>query len=261
MTHVDEHLDEYENGPTVCGYDGCDSVIRRRKNLYQHLTDPRGPHQLEPRQALRVEARHRTAFEFSYLRSKAPERAKDWTLDTFPADDVAGRRALKAARTWIEGDAQFHPRLYIHGKPGGGKTGLAYGIARKWLSYGDTRVEFENMRALLERQRARISRRQGKALDHLLIEDWEAHGLLVVLDDVGADRPTEFAVDTTALIIEHLHALDVPLIVTTNYAPSELGKRLGRVHPVEGARIVSRLREAGTVIPLNRADQRMRSAA
>ena len=85
---------------------------------------------------------------------------------------------------------------------------------------------------------------------------------LVVLDDLGAaEKQTEWMLDTTSLIIERLHATDTPLIVTTNYTPSELGKRLGHADPIEGARIVSRLREDGLVIPLNRSDLRMRKAA
>jgi DNA replication protein DnaC len=243
-----------------CPLDGCDRFLPWAK-LFSHL---RGrPHELTYGQAEPILRATRGQVALDLLKEQGPARAKDWTLDTFPADDVAGRRALKGARQWIQewatGDEQFHPRLYIHGKPGGGKTGLAYGIAREYLSlYGFGNVEFENMRALFEAQRDRMSRRQGKALDHLLQAD---SSTLIVLDDLGADRPTEWAVDTIALIIEHLHAADVRLIVTTNYAPSELGKRLGRVDPVEGARIVSRLRENGAVIPLNRADQRMRSAA
>ena len=126
-------------------------------------TSPRTPATSlsKTRRLRRVEAALKRV-ELQHLRSQAPARAKDWTLDTFPADDVAGRRALKAARHWIEdGGIMQHPRLFIHGPPGTGKTGLAYSIARKWVSYGGHRgAEFENVRALLERQKAPVRRRQ-----------------------------------------------------------------------------------------------------
>ena len=123
--------------------------------------------------------------------------------------------------------------------------------------HGD--VVFENVRALLERQRALISRGESKQLDHLL--DVFLEDDLVVLDDLGAERPTEFAVETIALIVEHLHAQDVPLVVTSNYSPSALAKRLGRDDPVVGQRIVSRLIEDSEKIELDRRDLRARKVA
>jgi DNA replication protein DnaC len=285
---------EEQNLKVLCGLDcarvpseagpvrRCESFIRL-DGLYDHLTHPCGSHKLEPEQARRAveeraskgveEAREAEAsareavdrewkrVELHRFRSQAPPRAKDWTLDTFPAADVAGRRALKAARRWTEGEAESHPRVLIHGSPASGKTGLACGVARHWLSQGGRRrAVFENVRALLEAQKARFASGQGKALDHLLIERRDAHGLLIVIDDLGAGRQTEFAVETAALIIEHLHALNVPLIVTTNYAPDELARRLGHADPIEGLRIVSRLCEDARVIPLDRPDLRLRKA-
>jgi DNA replication protein DnaC len=267
-----EHENRKAMTVTDLGVICCGRSFLRLNGLYDHFT---GAHRLEPEQAQReveqareaVEEERRAflrkwkAGELEKLRLQGPRRAQDWTLDSFPAADVEGRRALKAARQWIEGGGILrHPRLYVHGPPGGGKTGLAYGVARAWISDGRfRRIEFENVRVLLERQRGRFARGKGKKLDHLLRDpDPEK---LIVLDDLGADRPTEFAVDTIALIIERLHAADVPLIVTTNYAPSELAKRIGHADPIAGARIVSRLREDGLVIPLNRSDLRMRTAA
>lgn len=250
--------EEREYRRTLCGYDGCRKFVQADPDLFRHLTLV---HQLEQEQALRVCDAERRRFELAHFKSQVPERAKDWTLDSFPAADVEGRRAHKAARKWIEGDAEFYPRLFIHGTPASGKTGLACGIGRRWLSYGyDFRVEFENVRALLEAQKASFAPGKSKVLGHLLVEAWDTDGLLVILDDVGAGRQTEFAVETVALIIEHLHALDVPLIVTTNYAPDELARRLGHADPIEGLRIVSRLCEDARVIPLSRPDLRLSKA-
>jgi DNA replication protein DnaC len=83
---------------------------------------------------------------------------------------------------------------------------------------------------------------------------------LIVLDDVGAERPTEFALETLALIVEHNHVRGTPMIVTTNYSPSALAQRLGQDDPVLGQRIVSRLIEGALRIKLDRADLRARAA-
>lgn len=61
-------------------------------------------------------------------------------------------------------------------------------------------IEFENVRALLEEQRARFSRGESKDIAHLLPEYQD---VMLVLDDIGAERPTEFALETLALIVEH----------------------------------------------------------
>ena len=254
----------------------CDSRVRLG-SLYGHLTHPFGPHQLEPEQARRAveeayrraEHEHRAAVAMrneamkqarhDHLSAQGPKRARGWTLDTYPAADVEGRRALRAARQWIEGEGWLrHPRLYIWGPNGSGKTGLAYSIARKWISDDDVRrAEFENVTALLERQRVRFARGESTALGHLTRATPHT---LIVLDDLGNERHTEWAVDTIALIVDHLHADDVLLIVTSNYAPSELAERLGRHNPIAGARIVSRLREDALVIHLDRPDLRMQPA-
>lgn len=51
------------------------------------------------------------------------------------------------------------------------------------------------------------------------------------------------------------------MIVTTNYSPSGLAQRLGQDDPVVGQRIVSRLIDGALRIKLDRADQRLRTAA
>jgi DNA replication protein DnaC len=48
---------------------------------------------------------------------------------------------------------------------------------------------------------------------------------LVVIDDIGAERPTEWAVDTLTYLVEEIHLAgeEKLLITTTNYSPAELG--------------------------------------
>ena len=90
---------------------------------------------------------------------------RDWTLDTFLASDVVGRRALNAVRQWAEEWEGEHPsRVFIYGAVGSGKTGLALGMCREWLEVAVPQgaeadiLEFHNVRAHLAEQRARLSR-------------------------------------------------------------------------------------------------------
>ena len=82
---------------------------------------------------------------------------------------------------------------------------------------------------------------------------------------VRDDRGDECTVDRVAVpadpaartrLVEHLHATNAHLLVTTNYAPSELAVRLGRHDPISGERIVSRLVENAIQVNLDRADLR-----
>jgi DNA replication protein DnaC len=253
-----------------CPVDGCEHKPRDYPGWQQHLL---GEHAFTVEQLREAARPVHEQMRRDRLRDRlwtlkyGRTRMSDWTLDTFPADDVAGRRALEAARDWLRDWFDLNqPRLFVHGPPGTGKTGLAYGMARQWIEE-DGEVVFENVRALLAAQRASFTRGERKSDDdeptgiEKLLDIYEGgDGALVVLDDLGAERPTEFALETIALIIEHLHVEDVPLIVTTNYAPAALAKRLGHADLVVGQRIVSRLVEDALVIRLDRADLRTRKA-
>jgi DNA replication protein DnaC len=242
-----------------CPIDGCRAQLGDLARLDAHLAAEHNVTRAELHEQKRREFEREQLFNLIHRR----ERMRSWTLDTFPADDVAGRRALAAARTWLATGEQ--PRIYVYGPPGTGKTGLAFAMARYWIESISERVLFENVRALLAAQRAGFAHTDSTSdnseptpIEKLL--DTYGDGEIVVLDDLGAERPTEYALETVALIVEHLHANDVPLIVTTNYAPAALAKRLGHADLVVGQRIVSRLVEDALRIELDRRDLRMRAS-
>jgi DNA replication protein DnaC len=193
------------------------------------------------------------------------DRMRGWTLDSFPAADVAGRRALRAVRDWFEDAETWARRIFIYGPPGTGKTGLAYALCWRWLHldledpdvclFDLTPVLFCNMRRYLAEQQARMSRGEGTDFEPLLQSE------LVVLDDLGAERPTAWALDKIALTIEGRYETNGILVVTSNYSPPELAQRLGHEDPMVGQRLVSRLTDGALVIRLDRRDLRARSKA
>lgn len=50
---------------------------------------------------------------------------------------------------------------------------------------------------------------------------------LVVAEDLGKERPSEWVVEQNFVLFDDLYARDVKLIVTTNYSPDELYARVG----------------------------------
>ena len=114
-------------------------------------------------------------------------------------------------------------------------------------------VRFANVRQLL----AQIRRSFSAGAAHDPTEELIAADLLV-LDDLGAERRTDWALETLATLVEERYVAERVTIVTSNYRPSELARLLGQDDPVIGQRIVSRLIEDAVLIHLDRPDLRLR---
>jgi DNA replication protein DnaC len=185
-------------------------------------------------------------------------RMSQWTFATFPADDVPGRRALKAAAAYLDELGEWEPWLFVFGGVGSGKTGLALSCLRAYIEgrHGWDDVGFCNVRQLLAQTRGSFASKGASDPTETAIKPW-----LCVLDDVGAERPTPWALETLSTIVEARYVANYPTIVTSNYAPAELAERLGHDDIVIGQRIVSRLTENALQIRLDRPDLRARGAA
>jgi DNA replication protein DnaC len=182
-------------------------------------------------------------------------RMLGWTLDTFPADDDAGAAALAVAREWRECWRDYGD-LFVFGPVGSGKTGLAWSLAvdvQRANLWDD--VRFVNVRQMLAEVRRSFATGERVDPTETLIG-----ASLLVLDDLGAERVTDWTREMIATIVEGRYVAGRQTIVTSNYAPSELAQRLGHDDPVLGLRIVSRLTEEAMQVRLDRPDLRTRVA-
>lgn len=223
-------------------------------------------------------------------------RMQEWSLKTFPADDAAGASALDAVGPWLWAVLQFrlvgrvlraidesdpdpdiadesHPiwdayysensgrNLYIYGGVGSGKTGLAWALLRArvlnarydWEESEAQYPAFANVVELLDQAKAAMRDGDGGAPIRNLYES-----SLLVLDDLGAERPTDWTRDAIHALVQHRHTSDLPTIITSNYPPSALARRLGHDDPLIGRRIVSRLTENCIKVKLDRPDLRVK---
>ena len=197
------------------------------------------------------------------LRYQAGMRFENYDLASYPRDTL-GRKVLEPAQEWLAEYWDWEPsqNLILYGDVGTGKSSLAYACARSViedLNLGwAVKVEWVAVRQLLAQTKASFN--GGPPVERDFGEDCD----LVILDDLGAERCTEWTRDYLATIIENRYDHGKATIVTTNYAPSKLAVRLGYDDVTIGERLVSRLIENAVVVPFKGADrrvQRLKAAA
>lgn len=155
------------------------------------------------------------------------------------ADCETGRRLYKLAK---EGRG-----AYLHGPCGTGKTYAAACAVR--LAVEDmTSAKLVSVARLLDDIRRDYGERDGFAM-------WAAENVrLLVLDDLGAERPTEWAVERLCELVDYRTMRGKPTIVTSNYSLGEMRNRFG---DVQGMRLASRIGGACEILEMGGPDRRL----
>lgn len=147
-----------------------------------------------------------------------PQVYQSCSLNGFEAKTQDQKRALQAAREWLTSEL---PGLFLCGPCGTGKTHLATGAllamrkrryAGRFVSAGDLLFKFRN------------SFREGDGPEELMNKYCKPPVLL--LDDLGAERPTDFSRETLGLLIDRVYRRESCLIVTSNFDLSEIAERI-----------------------------------
>lgn len=136
---------------------------------------------------------------------------------------------------------------YLWGLPGRGKTYAAAAAVRMAVMAGwDARLV--TAKALLDAVKA-----EWDGGERGTIYRAERYRLLA-LDDLGVERPTEWAMETITGLIDARVASGLPTIVTSNFSLGELRDRWGGM---PGMRIASRLGGACERIQMGGGDRRL----
>jgi DNA replication protein DnaC len=141
------------------------------------------------------------------------------------------------------------PSLLLVGVTGTGKTHQAYGALRALSVSGvSCRWRFTAAADLY----AWLRPRHGMDSE-VEFARYMSAGLLV-LDDLGAAKPTEWNEEINLRLINHRYEHELPMLITSNVPPKDLAHVLGE-------RVASRLSEMATRVVLRGSDRRRNGAA
>lgn len=141
--------------------------------------------------------------------SLVDERFHESTFDHFTASTPEDRRVLRICRNYVEHFDEMlanNAGLIFYGSPGTGKTFAASCIANALM---------ERRVPVLVTSIVRLTANMfGDDLNELLFRMNTAR--LLVLDDFGAERNTEFKAEQIFTVIDARYAAKKPMIITTN---------------------------------------------
>lgn len=190
----------------------------------------------------REDAQHRAELENFYNSSLMP--FSDKTFATFNPSLPGMREPYEVAYAFAESFTDPAPGapspgwLLLMGGVGAGKTHLAAAIAQECLATGRS-VYFAVVTELLDHLRSAFAPTSEITYDKLF-DQIRAVDLLV-LDDLGAENGTAWAIEKLFQLINHRYNLRIPMVITTN----------NDLHAHMDARIRSRLSDASLVRMVN----------
>lgn len=160
-------------------------------------------------------------------------------------------QALSLCRKWAEGYPPKNGKgLVIEGPTGAGKTHLAAAITHDLLDRG-AEVIFQSVPDLLLRIRGTFNKNSEFTEEQIMRRLIEIE--VLVLDDMGAEKMTDWAETTIYNLIDQRYRHEKPIIITTNLNLSEIGDRIG-------PRTMDRLAESYVNVKLKASSYRRRAS-
>lgn len=188
--------------------------------------------------AARIARRIEIAFDDSTMRGM-----------TFEKDDKLNPKLSNAFEKYVETFAAMRDRgqgLLMFGEVGCGKTYYAAAIANALLDRGYS-VRFTNF--------ARIANELGATFDKQDIFDELNSYSLLILDDLAAERKTEYMAEVVYNVIDARYRAGLPTIITTNLTRDDL------LHPatITEQRIYDRVLEKCVAVEVKNENRRQKN--
>jgi DNA replication protein DnaC len=194
-----------------------------------------------------------------------PPRYEHCSLEDFAARNEKLSLAKALATRFVNEYPVVDCGLLILGPCGVGKTHLAVSVLKALIQKHQVNGLFWDFRDLLKR--IQHSFNPDSQTSQMEILDPVLQAQVLVLDDLGAERPSEWVSDTFAYILTTRYNLKLTTLITSNfedragqYVNLPNGTRVSREESLEeriGARLRSRLYEMCKVIQLEGEDFRL----
>lgn len=199
------------------------------------------------REAEEKRKRDRMQYLASMRRTGFPDaEMREWTFSKSDHGDPKTENIARKYVTNFDAMRKQGTGLLLCGQVGTGKSFLAAAIANELISRG-TPCLMTNFSRII----SRISEKFGgdqKYLDNLNRFD------LLVIDDLGVERDSEFTWEKVMNVIDSRYRAGLPLIVTTNLSMRDLSDP----SDIRRQRVFSRLREMCIFLEVKGADRRGR---
>lgn len=197
------------------------------------------------REAEEKRKRDRMQYLDSMRRTGFPDaEMREWT---FAKSDHSDQRNETIARKYTENFTAMREQgtgLLLCGQVGTGKSFLAAAIANELISQG-TPCLMTNFSRLI----SRISEKFGG--DQKYLDDLNRFDLLII-DDLGAERDSDFTWEKVMNVIDARYRAGLPLIITTNLGSKDFTDR----GDIRRQRVFSRLKEMCICLEVKGADRR-----
>lgn len=202
--------------------------------------------------ATRCECAREAEQEISWRHARIPKKFYGKSLTTFDRKKTKQREIVREAEHFLQ---TFQPKsriqpsagLLLLGREGTGKTHVAVALLKEVLGKGYKGLYWNVPEFFLELRRI-INGESDKTEAELMDEARRVD--LLVLDDLGAERSSDFATDRLYVLINGRYENETATIITSNRTLEELRTQLG-------PRIVSRLCEMCVPIEFPEGDYRM----
>lgn len=170
-----------------------------------------------------------------------PSRFRDRTFESYIATEPKQVKALTICRDYAENFAEHFKAgrcLLLLGNVGTGKTHLATAIANHIMRTTTATAVYRTVGGILQHIKGSYDRES----DYSEADAFAAYTRpsLLIIDEVGATKPTEFELASLFNIINARYEEQLPTVVISNLPAGELSGALGE-------RCVDRLREGGGI--------------
>jgi DNA replication protein DnaC len=206
--------------------------------------------------------------------ARIPQRHADSTLDEYVTNFAGADRSLSMALLRANNFVKGYPLetsgqgLLFVGRPGIGKTHLCVGLLRELIVQRGVKGLFVDYRDLLKQVQNSYDPSVSATELSILRPVFEAE--VLVIDDLGASKPTDWVFDTVSHILNSRYNNRLTTIISTNFVirPETKSEDLARRNEPQrimmertlgdriGDRVLSRLQEMCFIVEMDGEDFR-----